>query len=445
MRGSTGWDGRRTGLPDADPSAARHLVVLVGLGVALASTGLASPAIGSAVRASVCGDGPASCAADVIPPTRPDGCRVLSHADPVTEDTVIFTDDLGSSNRLTLSRTVDKNGIVHWFVRQDGGTGVGLEGRSRELLALGGGQVTEFASELQAREFLLATQHQPVKDALAGMDPAGVLARVGDAVDGHTLRPQPPDAYFVQGAGGLDLAAQAQAAVAGPEDGALSPAASGTGLAGLAEVKIDQGAGRGTTVYLWLTGSAGAGLGLFPAGSGLAPAAPGRTLASIGYDENGNPEQLTVEAAGALPARLGPEARPVPDVLTGLLTPGPGVDEDRFLGRVVLTVSLTDRDLLDLAADALHELGVAELPDAGRPPGERSDDGSTAVQRLYRAVDDGTEGTAVTVNTYRVAGDARPEVTLGLQGGLTVSGATPTADYFYAAGQGFVKWRECAG
>lgn len=446
MRVTTGWNGgRRPALPDAGPSAARYLVVLVGIGVALATAGLSAPSIGAAVRGRVCSQRPGSCATAVIPSVPVGSCRLLSHADPVTEDAVIFTDELGHSSRLSLSRTIDKFGIVHWFVRQDGGAGLGLEGRARKLLALGGGQVTEFDSEPTAREYLLATAHQPVKQDLAAMDASGVLARVGDSVDGHRLDGRPPSAYFAQGGNGLDLAAQTQAAVAGP--------AAGDGLAGLAEVKIDQGAGRGgTTVYHWLTAAAGAGFGLFPSGSALGPTAPGLTLLSIRYDQDGNPERLTIEAAGSLPARLGPAARAEPDVISGLLAPGPEVEPGRFTGRVVITVGLTDRVLLELAADALHELGVPVLPDAGSLPapstgGTRPAAASTAVRRLYQALDDGAEGASVTVNTYQLhrAAGQRSAVALGLQGGLTVTGALPAADFYYSPGQGFVKWRECSG
>lgn len=454
---------RRRSVPAA-PSAARYLVVLVGIGLALGVTAVSLPAAGRAVRDGVCSSG--SCAAQAIPRQPVGSCQVIAHADAVTDDAVIFTDDLGRSGRLTLSRTIDRSGVVHWFVRQDGGTGEGLDGRTRALLALGGGQLTEFADERTARDFVVGAQHEPVKAGLGRLDPTGLVHVLGDAVDGYTHRPRPPDAYFAD--------AGAAVLTTGPAEAGVTSSRPFTGVEGIAEVKITAtGPAAGTTVYYRLGRTVAVQLGLAPPPASAEPDPGGQLLASIGYDPAGRAERLRIEAAGELPGQLGPPfGAPGPAVMASLLSPGPVHDARRFVGRVVMSLSLANSDDRAVVADALHELGIPVLLDAARPPtdgagatgtgtgktatgetatGETATDGTgtsgAAVRGLYRLLDSGAAASSVTVNTYRPApvGSPRPVAGLGLQGGLTLSGLLPAADYYYAPRQGFVRWQQCSG
>jgi len=91
---------------------------------------------------------------------------------------------------------------VHWYVSQEGGARLGADfllgekahlsdlgaGVSAEVTALataGAGAKMEFTDEKQAREFMTAAAHEPVKDSLTGWDPTGFTHWVADQVDGH--------------------------------------------------------------------------------------------------------------------------------------------------------------------------------------------------------------------------------------------------------------------
>ncbi|MDP9826609.1 hypothetical protein [Kineosporia succinea] len=409
----------RAALPDAGPSPVRYLGVLGGAATAVLVTAVLMPVAGHAVRAGLCGEGDTGCATLPIAPEA--ACHVLSHADVVPDDAVVFTDDLGSSGRLTLARTVDKNAVVHWFVRRDDVPG-----------SVRGGEVTEFPTQAAARAYITAAQHEPVRERLRAADPTGLMARIAGAVDGHPLPGEmvaTPHATFVDAGSALDLGAQARSGVTGP-------LVSG-GVTGVAEVRVTHEARPVTTLFVELSPSAATALRLRGYG-------PGMTVASIAFDRQGSPEQLVVESAGQLRGWLTPAADTGSDLLTRLLDESAPTELPPFTGRVTIRIDLRDPGPTDsagnaanadLAADALHELGVPLLLDRG-------DADPDAVTSLYRELDAGRAGTSVTVSAYR-SENASPEVGLGLQGGLTVKGARPGDDFYYAPGQGLVRWQTC--
>jgi hypothetical protein len=489
--------------PHDEPTAAHYLVMSVGVGVVLASVTLTAPGVGHQLAGSMCASS-AACLGPVIPRVPIGSCRVITHADTVTDDAVVFSDDLGHSGRLTLSRTIDKFAIVHWFVRHDGATATGARPQVRDLIGDDGGRLTEFASEDAARQHVAAWEHEPVKRSLAGMDAAGALPLVGDRIDGHRLEGLPADAYLVDGADGLDLSGETRAAMDGP----LVPQA----VEGLSEVKLtERPDGAGTAVTYRLAPSVASLLGLLaPDGSVDGGFGPGRIVVTLTSDAAGRPARIALEAAGALPSTLNQSrVASVPGTagsrLSGLLPPlgklastAPSLDS--FAGRVTLAVNLSSPATLRTVADALHALGVPLLlgdgngswstPPAAKPtkagprtkarprttpvkatkpsPAAAAAAGAAAaaakkklsaaaaaaiaarsrgaLQNLYALFDTGPAGTSVTVNTYRTDGlqNARPSITLGLQGGLTFTDSLPADDYYYAAGQGFVKWQECS-
>lgn len=121
---------------------------------------------------------------------------------PSSRSVVLFSVDIGGSAKLTLAKTIDSTGSVHWYVSQEGGARLGAdfligekahlgdlgEGVSAEVTALataGAGAKMEFTDEKQAREFMTAAAHEPVKDSLTGWDPTGFTHWVADQVDGH--------------------------------------------------------------------------------------------------------------------------------------------------------------------------------------------------------------------------------------------------------------------
>jgi hypothetical protein len=460
--------------PRSEPTAAHYLVMSVAVGVVLASVTLTAPGVGHRLAGSMCASS-TSCLGPAIP-RRPIGsCRVITHADTVTDDAVVFSDDLGHSGRLTLSRTIDKFAIVHWFVRQDDVTTAGAGPQARNLTGGDAGRLTEFASEERAREYVAAWEHEPVKRSLAHMDAAGAVSLVGDRIDGHQLQNLQADQYLVDGKDGLDLSGETRAAMDGP----VVPQA----VEGLSEVKLTQRPdSAGTAVTYRLAPSVASLLGLLaPDGSVGGGFGPGRIVVTLTSDAAGRPERVALEAAGALPSTLNQKRiTPVPAIagsrLTALL-PRLGVvgstapSLDSFAGRVTLTVELSSPASTRAAADGLHALGVPLLLGDGigtwstapttkaapaKPPGRTTaktptaDPGAVhtrkALADFYALFDSGHAGTSVTVNTYRSDGLAnpRPTITLGLQDGLTFTDSLPADDYYYAPGQGFVKWQECS-
>jgi hypothetical protein len=455
--------------PRDEPTAAHYLVMSVGVGVVLASVTLTAPGVGHQLAGSMCASS-AACLGPAIPRVPIGRCRVITHADTVTDDAVVFSDDLGHSGRLTLSRTIDKYAIVHWFVRQDGAAAAEARPQVRGLIGDSGGRLTEFASEDAAREYVAAWEHEPVKRALARMDAAGAVPLVGDRIDGHQLHRLAAGAYLVDGADGLDLSGETRAAMDGPR----VPQA----IEGLSEVKLtDRPDGVGTAVTYRLAPSVASLLGLLaPDGSVGGGFGPGRIVVTLTSDAAGRPERIALEAAGALPStlnqnRIGSVPGTARSRLNGLLPPlgkvastAPSLDS--FAGRVTLTVNLSSPATLRTVGDALHAMGVPLLlgdgvgswstPAAvaaavaakkkGPAPDAVAARTRSALQNLYALFDTGATGTSVTVNTYRSDGlrDPRPRITLGLQGGLTFTDSLPADDYYYAAGQGFVKWQECA-
>lgn len=405
----------RTALPDAGPSPIRYLAVLGGSCLAVLVTVALMPSLGHGVRGAFCGEGDTACSERRIADAAEASCRVLSHADVVPDDAVVFTDDLGSAGRLTLSRTVDKNAVVHWFVRRDDVPG-----------SVRGGELTEFPTESAARAYITAAQHEPVRRSLEKADPTGLLTRIAGTVDGHRLPREmvpEPHAYFADGGSALDLGAEARSGVGGPIIGG--------GVKGLAEVRVTREERPVTTVFVELAAPAAEQLRLGGGDSEM-------TVAALTFDRLGRPRQLVIETAGRLRGSLGPAAASS-ERLLGLLLDDSGPPEpDPFTGRVAIRIDLLRSEAAEAAAQALHWLGVPLLLEFGESLAE-----SNPVQALYDLIDAGAPGTSVTVSAYRVP-NVETEVGLGLQGGLTVRGALPGDDFYYAPGQGLVRWQTCA-
>ncbi|GAB3242112.1 hypothetical protein [Kineosporia babensis] len=420
----------RTALPDAGPSPIRYLAVLSGSCLAVLVTAVLMPLAGHGVRSAFCAEDDSACRAPAVAAV---SCRVLSHADVVPDDAVVFTDDLGGSGRLTLSRTVDKNAVVHWFVRRDDVPG-----------SVRGGELTEFPTESAARAYITAAQHEPVRLGLQEADPTGLLARIADTVDGHPLPramvPE-PHAYFVDAGSALDLGAQARSGVGGS-------IISG-GVSGVAEVRVTRQDSPATTIFVELTSEAAEAFGL---GSGA-----GKTVAGVTFDDLGRPRQLVVETAGRLRGWLGPTAEAPTRLLGTLLDvhqaddssdpaePAANQEPEPFTGRAVIRIDLMRTEVADAAADALHRLGIPLLLNLGdtdlRPDSVLAED---PVQELYELLDSGSPGGSFTVSAYRTSPGDATEAVLGMQGGLTVRGALPGDDFYYAPGQGLVRWQTCA-
>jgi hypothetical protein len=441
---------RRGRLPDAGPSPARYLAVLAGVTFTVLAVGTFMPAVGHSVRAGLCSRGDTGC--QVTPGTVDDlgSCQVLSHADTVSDDAVVFTDDLGRSGRLTLSRTVDKNAVVHWFVRQAGVSE--SDPKRSELVAAASGQLTEFASEAAAREYIVAARHRPVRNRLIDADPTGLVSLLATRIDGHTIDNRAPQSYFVDGGGALDLGNEARSGVNGDFIAG--------GQTGIAEVKSTNVSRPVTTLYAQLSSAAVTALGLRTEQAiGLLPSpgvGAGIGVASVSFDWTGRATALGFEVAGELPVRLGPPFGSAgPNVMAGLVDPGPAVSGTTFTGRVSMNIDLTDGSTSAAAVEALHALGVPLLLDqqiqlsaqTRRPvdPEAGAEWVRDRVRALYQELDRGAEGTSVTVNTYRrlPATTAARQVALGLQGGLTITGSLPDNDYYYAPAQGFVLWQTC--
>jgi hypothetical protein len=319
--------------------------------------------------------------------------------------------------------------------------------RQDATAATTGGQLTEFATEDAAREYITAAQHMPVRQRLIDADPTGLVSRLANSIDGHSAVEPRPDAYFVDGGTALDLSNEARSGVGGDLVGG--------GMTGIAEVKLDDSSEPGTTLYVQLSSAAISGLGLRSGSSTGLLRSAGLGIASVKFDWTGQPESLVIEAAGELPGRLGPPFGSAgPNLMTGLVSPGPSSDDEQFIGRVSIGIGLTDLSTAAIATGALHALGVPLLlnrraddtaDETLAGPGSSAAVGIDPVKRLYELLDAGTADTSVTVNTYRKLPTAASPgaVTLGLQGGLTVANALPAADYYYAPGQGFVQWQTC--
>ncbi|MFI7548071.1 hypothetical protein, partial [Actinoplanes sp. NPDC049599] len=292
------------------------------------------PHVGHGLRSGFCGKGDTGCAPRTIAAAAETHCRVLSHADVVPDDAVVFADDLGSSGRLTLSRTVDKSAVVHWFVRRDNVPG-----------SVRGGELTEFPTEDAARAYITSAQHEPVRLGLREADPTGLLSRIAGTVDGYRLPRQmvkEPHAYFVDAGSAPDLGAEARSGVGGPIIGG--------GVTGVAEVRVTREKRPVTTLFVRLAGTAAAHLRLGGAGSGM-------TVASVAFDRQGLPRQLVIETAGEIRGRLGPSAEEPPELMGSLLEEAEPSEPEPFTGRVSLRLDLREPENAEAAADALHWLG----------------------------------------------------------------------------------------
>jgi hypothetical protein len=409
----------RTALPDAGPSPIRYLAVLSGRCLAVLVTVVLMPFAGHGLRGDFCGQGDTGCAPRTIAAAAETHCRVLSHADVVPDDAVVFTDDLGTAGRLTLSRTVDKSAVVHWFVRRDN-----VPGSER------GGELTEFPTENAARAYITSAQHEPVRLGLAGADPTGLLARIAGTVDGYALPRQmvkEPHAYFVDAGSAMDLGPEARSGVGG--------AIISGGVTGISEVRVTQEKRPMKTLFVRLSSTAATQLKLGGAGSGM-------TVASVAFDREGLPRQLVLETAGEIRGWLRPSAEEPAGLMESLLAEAEPSEPEPFTGRVSIRIDLRAPEVAGAVADALHALGVPLLLDLG------TENAPAPLPRLYGLLDAGAPGTSVTVSAYRWAND---EVTgndpllvgLGMQGGLTVKGALPGDDFYYAPGQGLVRWQTC--
>jgi len=62
---------------------------------------------------------------------------------------------------------------------------VGVSAEVTALATAGAGAKMEFTDDKQAREFMTAAAHEPVKDSPTGWDPTSFTHWVADQVDGH--------------------------------------------------------------------------------------------------------------------------------------------------------------------------------------------------------------------------------------------------------------------
>ncbi len=139
------------------------------------------------------------------------------------------------------------------------------------------------------------------------------------------------------------------------------------GQTGIAEVKFTNTSQPLTTLYTQLSSDAVTALGLRTenaAGLSPSPGVGGIGVASVSFDWTGRATALGFEVAGELPGRLGPPfGNAGPNVMAGLVDPGPAAAEPAFTGRISMSVNLTNEKTATAAVNALHALGVPLLLD----------------------------------------------------------------------------------
>lgn len=443
------------------------LTVVTAVIFAMGATGLGT-AIDSAIRATICRIVGGSCTADTSASHVPTSqCETQSDSREVSADLVLFSVDVGGTGKLTLSRSVDKDGKAHWYVQQEGEVragadfmigekanlgdlGEGVSGEVKAFLKGGGGAKMEFATEKDAREFMTAAEHEPIKQTVTGWDPTGFLHWAADKVDGHHYDPPKPTEYFFEGGvkaeGSLDA------------KGGVGSAGVKAGVSGVAGVKFKPNS-DGTsnkTVYLKLTAEAAGKLGLADVIQGEA-GEKGDVMVSIEYDGQGKPKTAALELAGTVKGQVGPPAAELTGSKTiasiaGMTAKGPlknGMNVGGSLSeKVNFTVDLTKGNNLNTVADALHSIGVPVLQDSGSRSTPNPIDG---IKGLYGLYDSGADGTYLTVRKYTSTsgGDTLgikggDVLTFGVEGGFKFENSTIDSGSYWDPNQGMVQWAACS-
>ena len=419
----------------SEPSAARTLATAAAcVGLVGATVAWSAPAA-HWVRDAACGTGPGSCAPPLYQVSDPGRCRVISRANGVTEDAVVFSDDVRGTQGLRLSRRVDRDAVVTWTVEQDGDQSGLVELRS-------------FAERRSADRYTLAVTRAEGRSLVQRADGTGLAGRLTDRIDAPGLDGAPaPSALVVTGTGGGSDRSPELTPPSLPGPGPGSDPLLVTWYA--APQRPDQ-LHRLRTVWE-LDWSSAQELTL------AAPGGSGRFLLALTQSRDGVPLYLELEVAGDLAARLAPptSGEAFADPLSR--RPGdPSVPAGAHAGRLVISVNLAVAGTRELGA-ALTELVGASLFPAPTTAAAPDDPRSVATQagRSRReaqfsslvgallAVDRGMAGTSATLHEMRVPPGRPTQVIVTRAGRLTFDGALPAADYYLARSAGFVKWQEC--
>lgn len=454
---------------DSGQTSADYLGVIAVVVVVISALLLGTTAIGkhvsAGIQAAICRIDGGNCTVGKILHQPDEECEVYTHSGEVSADVVLFSVDVGGSAKLTLAKTVDPDGKVHWYVTQQGDAhlgadfligeeahlgdlGEGVAGEVKALATGGAGAKMEFGSEKDAREFMTAAAHEPVKDAMTGWDPTGITHWVADKVDGHHYDPPDPKEYFFEGGGKIEGSLDAKAGVGGVGGSA--------GVAGVVGVKVtpqDKGKPH-RTVYMKATAEVAAKLGLLEVVEGEA-GVESEVVVGVEYDGDGHAVRASLEAAGTLKKGFGANGEVVGKGTIASLagftaksatTAGTSAG-DGVRGKITFTMDLADRENADALANALHTLGIPVLHGNGSatPPGVVD-----AVGALYNRFDEGADGTTITVTTHDISetggtigakgGDV---LTFGAEAGLQFEDSNATSGYYYSPGDGFVKWQQC--
>jgi hypothetical protein len=439
------------------------LIVVVSAIIAVLAPSGFGERIADGIEAAICRIMGGSCAAQAQALSYvPEECTTLSHSTKAALDVTIFSVTGGGDATLTLSRTVDAAGKEHWYVQQAGAgrlgaeaifgenasvgnVGEGVQGSVKALLTANAGMTMEFATEQEARDFMTAATHEPIKRVIAGFDPFGWKKALLDRIDGHTYDPPKPKEIY------LDAGPKVQGAISGTAGMAdLSADAAGSVVVGMKYRPEDQH----KTVYLELGSEAAGKLGVLQTAEGKI-GAESKVVVGIEYDQQGVAVKATLEADGTLTGRLNVNALPVGGNTTGTTrslasltesslgpTLGGGVG-----GTAQLAIDLTQGANRAVVADGLHSLGVPVLLSEGSG---RTPDPVTGGRGIYDLIDSGAAGTSFGVTTYRQTDDALEGkakggdgLGFGVEGGLSSKDRRVTDAAYYQPGQGFVTWQQC--
>jgi hypothetical protein len=413
--------------PAAPLTAARALAAAALCACAVGASVVAVVPVARSIRDARCSHGPQGCEPASIRRSDLGTCRVISHVDAVFDDTVVYADDLGAAGDVVLSRSIDKDAVVHWFVEQ------GSKGAPEST-------VREFADEDTAREAVVAAVRAPVVAQHSRVDGTGITAWLGTGVDGHREGDAPPTAIVVR----------RDSRVAGASAGQTAPA---TEPVPVLDVDHRSPPRRRSTVWE-LPWRAAVNLDVARGDGG------GRVLLTVDADPAGPPNRISLDIAGRL-ARLllpGPDEAAAPKTLERLV--GVADANQSVPARLVLGIDLTApggqaaaTDLLQ-AAQALPALTGDSAPSAGPAQQLPAPTRTAALRRAYRWLDATPTGASVTVTTFRDQVPARRlagaedltlgrGVDLGSRGQLTLVGAVPDASWYLAPGSGMARWQEC--
>jgi hypothetical protein len=461
---------RRRGRRDEGQSATElmGLVVVVAIIVAGLAAGSFSTQIADGIKAAVCKIYGGSCSIESeehIPETE---CETMSESGEVDGDVVVFSVDVGGDAKYTLSRAVDPDGKVHWYVTLQGDAhagadvmfgeeahlgdlGEGGEAEIKALLTGGAGTKYEFENEKDARGFITDSEHEAVKQAIlpSWSDPFGWGHDLMNKIDGHSWNPPKPTEYFYEGGGQIDGSADFTEGAA-----KVGVDASGTAVVG---VKVDPANGEHgdeKTVYVKISSEAAAKLGVFDTASGQL-GDEDEVVVGLTYDDKGQPIKASLEAAGTLKGQFGltptggktklgeiagfdPEATP-----EGGLSVGGG---EKAVASFEL--DLTKGNNLNVFADGLHSIGVPLLQKNGsaNPP-----DPWNGIKGVYDLFDNGADGTTMTVAAYSETSNDNDlsvkggdVLAFGVEGGLKFENEQIQSGAYYSPGNGFVKWEACS-